>query len=203
MRVNDVHQDHITSTYIQNGDEIVVNNISNRISNVVSVKGSIGVEGDYEFINGERILSLLNRAKCIDENTFLDKVYVIRMNEDRTKKHIAIDLGAIINNAEHEDNILIKEYDIVRVLSLNDFDDEFFVSVFGEVRSSGDFDFGVSMNLQDVLLKAGGMTQKAQGSKIEVSRVMDYDISSNKLEPRRVVVKNIQVGDDLFFCFLT
>ena len=197
MRVNDVHQDHITSTYIQNGDEIVVNNISNRISNVVSVKGSIGVEGDYEFINGERILSLLNRAKCIDENTFLDKVYVIRMNEDRTKKHIAIDLGAIINNAEHEDNILIKEYDIIRVLSLNDFDDDFFVSVFGAVRSSGDFDFGVSMNLQDVLLKAGGMTQKAQGSKIQVSRVMDYDISSNKLEPRRVVVKNIQVGDDL------
>jgi protein involved in polysaccharide export with SLBB domain len=197
IRVNDVHKDHANSTTVQNGDEVIVNTISNKLSNLVSVKGSIGVEGDYEFIKGESLLSLLNRAKCIDEKTFLDKVYIIRLNEDRTKTHIAVNLNAIINDEKHEDNILMKEYDIVRVLSVNDFDDEFFISVFGAVRGPGEFEFGVGMNLQDLLLQSGGLTQQAEGSKIEVSRIMDYDISSNKLKPRRAVVKNIKIGEDL------
>jgi len=127
----------------------------------------------------------------------LPKVYIIRLNEDRTKTHIAINLGAIINDSNHEDNIWMQEYDIVRVLSVDDFDDEFSVSVFGAVRGSGEFDFGVGMTLQDILLQAGGLTQQAEGSKIEVSRVMDYDISSNKLKARRAIVKNIKIGEDL------
>ena len=53
------------------------------------------------------------------------------------------------------------------------------------------------MSLQDVLLQAGGLTQQAEGSRVEVSRIMDYDISSNKLKPRRTVVKTIKIGEDL------
>ena len=64
------------------------------------------------------------------------------MNEDRTKTHIALNLDAIINDKNHEDNILIHEHDIIRVLSIDDFDDEFFVSVFGAVRNTGEFRFG-------------------------------------------------------------
>ena len=196
IRVNDVHKDHANSTAVQNGDEIIVNTISNRLSNVVSVKGSIGVAGDYEFKQGEHLLDLLNRAKCIDEKTF-EKAYVIRLNEDRTKSHIAVNLEAIREDSNHEDNILLQEYDIVRILSVDDFDDAFLVSVLGAVRLAGDFDFGIGMTLQDVLLQAGGLTQQAEGSRVEVSRVMDYDISANKLKPRRTVVKTIKIGEDL------
>ena len=197
LKVNDVYKDHLASTFLENGDEIIVNTITNKLSNLVSVKGDVGVSGDYEFILGERLLDLLGRAKCIDKKTFLDRVYVIRMNEDRTRTHIAINLSSIIDNESHEDNILMQEYDIVRVLSVDNFDDHFSVSVFGSVRNSGDFDFGVGMTLQDVLLQAGGLTQQAEGSRVEVSRVMDYDISSKKLIPKRAVVRNIKIGDGL------
>ena len=197
VRVNDVYKDHVESTIVQNGDDIVVNMISGRLSNVISVEGSIGVAGNYEFIEGENVLGLLKRAKCISDNTFLDRAYVIRLNEDRTRKHIAIDLGAIINNEEHKDNILMNEYDIVHVLSVDDFDDDFSVSVFGAVRDAGEFLFGSGMTLQDILLKSGGLTQQAEGSRIEVSRIMDYDTYSNRLKPRRAVIKNIEIGEDL------
>jgi protein involved in polysaccharide export with SLBB domain len=197
IKVNDVHKDHAKSTTVKNGDEIIVNSISNRLSNVISIKGSIGVAGDYEFIQGEHLLDLLNRAKCIDEKTWMEKVYVVRLNEDRTKSHISINLESVINDSNHKDNILLKEYDIVRVLSVDDFDDEFFVSVQGAVRGAGEFDFGVGMTLQDILLQAGGLTQQAEGSRVEISRIMDYDISSNKLKPRRAVIKTIKVGEEL------
>ena len=91
----------------------------------------------------------------------------------------------------------MQEYDIISVLSVDDFDDEFSVSVLGAVRKTGSFDFGDGMTLQDVLLQAGGFMRQAEGSRVEVSRVMDYDISSNKLKPRIAIVKTIKIGDDL------
>ena len=197
IKVNDVHKDHSNITVIQNGDIIIVNTISNRLSNVVSLEGSIGVSGDYEFEKGQHLLDLLNKAKCIDDKTFLHKVYVVRLNTDRTKTHIAVDLGAILENNNHEDNILLQEYDVVRVLSVDDFDDRFFVSVKGAVRSAGLFSFGDGMSLQDILLQAGGLTQQAEGSRVEISRIMDYDLSSNKLKPKKVIIRTIKIGDDL------
>jgi len=198
VKVNDVYNDHINSTIVQNGDEVVVNTISNKLSNVVSVKGSVGVSGDYEFIQGDHLLDLLQRAKCIAEKTFMDRVYVVRLNKDnRTKTHITVNLGAVLEDYNHIDNILLQEYDIVNVLSVDDFDDDFSVSVLGAVRKVGSFDFGNGMTLQDVLLQAGGLTRQAEGSRIEVSRIMDYDIASNKLKPRTAVVKTIKIGDDL------
>jgi len=196
IQVNDVYKDHVTSYVVQNGDEIVVNTISNKLSNVVSVKGTIGVAGDYEFKQGEHLLDLLNRAKCIDEKTF-DKVYIIRLNKDRTKSHISINLESVINDSNHKDNILLQEYDVIRVLSIDEFDDKFYVSVMGAVRAAGEFDFGDGMTLQDLLLQAGGLSRQAEGSRVEVSRIMDYDISSNKLKPRRAMIKTIKIRDDL------
>ena len=197
IRVNDVYKDHISSTFIKNGDEIVVNMISGKLSNLITVKGSVGVSGNYEFIRGENILSLLRRAKCISEKTFLDRVYVIRLNEDRTRTHITINLAAIIDNEKHPDNMLMNEYDIVHVLSVDDFDDDFSVSVFGAVRSGGDFLYGLGMTLQDILLKSGGLTRQAEGSRIEISRIMEYDMASDRLKPKRTVVKSVKVGENL------
>ena len=198
IKVNDVHKDDFHLTSVKNGDKIVVNSISNKLSNVVSVRSSIGVEGDYEFIFGETLLGLLHRSKCISQKTFLKKVYIIRLNDDRTKSHIAINLEEILNDKTHKDNILLKEHDIVRVLSVEDFDEEFHVIIKGAVRSPrSSYIYGDGMSLQDVLLQAGGITQKAKGSRIEVARIMDYDTKSNTIKPIRAVVKKIKIDDNL------
>ena len=129
--------------------------------------------------------------------TFLEKVYIIRLNADRTKSHIAINLESILEDETHSDNILMQEYDIVNVMSIDDFDDNFNISVEGAVRNPGDFNFGDGMSLQSALFLAGGLTQQAEGSRVEISRIMEYDINSNKLKPRRAIVKNVKVGNDL------
>ena len=197
LKVYDVTKADLYQENISDGDQIVVNKISNKISNVVTLKGDVGVSGDYEFKENEKILDLLSRAKCISNKTFLDKVYIIRLNEDRSKQHLSINLNNIISDPNHYENILLKEYDIVHVLSVDKFDDEFFISVQGAVRNPSTFSFGNGMSLQSALILSGGLTQQAQGSRVEVSRIMEYDIATNKLKPRRTVVKNIEVGNDL------
>ena len=86
---------------------------------------------------------------------------------------------------------------MVNVLSIDDFDDNFTVSVEGAVRSAGTFSYGDGMSLQSALFLAGGLTQQAEGSRVEISRVMEYDLASNKLKPRRAIVKNVKIGNDL------
>ena len=197
MRVFDVHSNDFDSESVYNGDELIVNHISNKLSNVITINGNIGVAGEYEYKNGEKLLELLNRAKCISQKTFLEKVYIIRLNSDRTKSHIAINLESILEDETHSDNILMQEYDIVNVMSIDDFDDNFNISVEGAIRNPGDFNFGDGMSLQSALFLAGGLTQQAEGSRVEISRIMEYDINSNKLKPRRAIIKNVKVGNDL------
>jgi polysaccharide export outer membrane protein len=197
IKVFDIHNSDAGDEIIKDGDELVVNKISNKISNVITIKGDIGVAGEYEFKQGENLLELLERSKCISQKTFLDKVYVIRLNQDRTKTHLSINLKSILENPDVSDNIIMQEYDIVHVLSTDDFDDEFFISVDGAVRSAGNFSFGDGMSLQSALILAGGLTQQSEGSRVEVSRIMEYDIASNKLKPRRAIVQNIKIGNNL------
>ena len=40
----------------------------------------------------------------------------------------------MLQNPESQSNIILKEYDIVKVMSKDDFHDSYFVSVFGSVR---------------------------------------------------------------------
>jgi polysaccharide export outer membrane protein len=197
IRVYDINQKDLFIEKVKDGDEIIVNQISNKLSNLVTVDGDVGVSGDYEFKENEKLLELLERSKCITNKTFLDKVYIIRENQDRTKSHLSINLKEILENPSHKDNITLQEFDIVRVLSIDDFNDDFEISVKGAVRKPGSFYFGSGMNLQAALILSGGLTQQAQGSRVEVSRIMEYDISSNKLKPRRTIVKNIKIGNDL------
>ena len=197
MRVFDVHSNDFDSELVDNGDELIVNHISNKLSNVITIDGNIGVAGEYEYKKEEKLLELLNRAKCISQKTFLEKVYIIRLNPDRTKSHIAINLENILDDETHPDNIIMQEYDIVNVMSIDDFDDDFNISVQGSVRSPGDFNYGDGMSLQSALFLAGGLTQQAEGSRVEISRIMEYDINSNKLKPRRAIVKNVKVGNEL------
>ena len=49
IRVNDIHDKDMQSFLLKNGDEIIVNQISNQISNVITIEGGIGVSGMYEF----------------------------------------------------------------------------------------------------------------------------------------------------------
>ncbi|MDA9634923.1 polysaccharide biosynthesis/export family protein, partial [bacterium] len=53
MRVFDVHSNDFDSESVFNGDELIVNHISNKLSNVITINGNIGVAGEYEYKIGE------------------------------------------------------------------------------------------------------------------------------------------------------
>ena len=195
LLVHDVHQKDLSNTKLKSADEIIVNKIQRKTSNYVSLSGSVGVEGDYEFIEGEKILDLLQRTNCINEHLFTERSYVLRKLQDGSRESISVNLEFVLQNPESKSNIELKEYDIVKVMSKDDFSDTYFVSVFGEVRNPGRLIFGKGMKLSESIELSGGFNISASGGRIEVSRV--FEIDSNNFTPKRSVVLVSSINSDL------
>ena len=195
LLLHDVHNKDLSTTKLKSADEIIVNKIQRKISNFVSLEGGVGVEGDYEFVKGEKILDLLKRANCLNEYLYSERAYVLRKLNDGTIKSITIDLGMALSNFESQSNIELKEYDIVKVMSIDDFNDNYFISVFGSVRKPQELIFGKGMKLSEAIELSGGFKLEAGGSRVEVSRVLDLD--SKNLTPKRSLVLVAEIKPDL------
>ena len=76
LLLHDVHNKDLSTTKLKSADEIIVNKIQRKISNFVSLEGGVGVEGDYEFVKGEKILDLLKRANCLNEYLYSERAFM-------------------------------------------------------------------------------------------------------------------------------
>ena len=195
LLIHDVHNSDLNTTYLESADELIVNKLQRKTSNFISLKGSVGVEGDYEFIKGETLFELLKRANCINQHLYTTYSYILRLEEDRTRKNIRIDLNSVLEDSTSDDNIILKEFDIITVMSRQDFDDSYSVEVFGSVRNAGTFTYGKGLSLLDAIYLSGGIKQEASGSRIEISRVLE--INNSKISTTRSVVLVAEINDDL------
>lgn len=195
LLVHDVHKKDLLTTNLNAADEIIVNKIQRKTSNFISVQGTVGVQGDYEFVQGEKISDLLKRANCLNEYLYKEHAYILRLNSDRSRTTITVNLSSALDNSNSKDNITLKEYDIVNVISTDDFQDDYIVSVFGSVRKSGDLIYGSGLKLEDVIELAGGIKQEASGSRIEISRVLE--VNSGSIIPKSSVVLVAEINTDL------
>ena len=195
LLVHDVHQKDLSTTTLKSADEIVVNKIQRKTSNFITLEGSVGVEGDYEYIDGEKLNEFLERSNSINQYLFTERLYILRKKEDGSRKSISVDLQSILDNTSSTSNITLKEYDIIKVMSKDDFQDSYVISVFGSVRNPKDLIYGFGMKLKDVIEQTGGLSQESSGSRIEVSRVMEKE--SNTLTLKRSVVLVAEINNDL------
>ncbi|MBJ10659.1 MAG: hypothetical protein CMP66_04275 [Flavobacteriales bacterium] len=181
---------------LKSGDEIVVNSILGIPSNVVKVNSSTGVSGDYEFVKGETVYDVMLKSNSLTEETFVEKAYLVRTKSDFTKEYIVLEIANIISDFTSASNITLQEYDELYIFSQRDFIDEFKIDVNGGVRSAGTFHYGEGLTLGDALVLAGGMVQESGGGKVEISRVVDYDVANNQLSPKRAIVQGYPITNE-------
>src|SRR5205085_553404 len=92
-----------------------------------------------------------------------------------------------------QNNILLRREDSVVVASIFDLRDKYYVSVLGEVRSPGYYDYRDSLTLKDIILQAGGFTDAAFPQRIEVARLIRRDsLTAQDVRASMIIeVKNI------------
>ncbi len=110
------------------------------------------------------------------------------------KQYIKIDLQKVFDNPELGDNIKLKPFDRLEVLTENGFNQKTFVIINGAVNNPDTFQYGTGMTLNDLLVLAGGFRIEAATNNIEISRII---IKNNK--PTEVTVAKINIDRNKSF----
>jgi len=192
LSVKDVAASAFANYVMQGGDSVIVSKVLDRYTNRISLTGAVFREGIYELTNGMTLSDLINRADGLREDAFMQRGQIFRLKNDLTKEIISFNPSDTIE----EKSILLKREDSVVIASIFDLKDQYYVSILGEIRNPGYYDYRDSLTLKDVILEAGGFTDAAFPERIEVARLIKRD-TLTKQDVRASMIIEVRGMDDL------
>jgi protein involved in polysaccharide export with SLBB domain len=189
-RITDVEAADYANYQPNNGDKFIVESILDRFENRVQIIGAVFRPGQYELDKGLTLKGLITKADGLTEDAFLYRGYISRLNTDNTPALLSFDVAKIMSGEMAD--ISLKREDKVTISSLFDMRDEYKVSIQGEVRSPGDFDYAKEMHLEDLVQMAGGFKEGATPTRIEISRrIKNSDANSTSARTAEIFVVNV------------
>lgn len=189
-RISDVAAADFATFKPTNGDKFVVEAILGRFENRVEILGAVFRPGVYALDKGLTLAGLIKKADGITEDAFLNRGYINRLNPDKTQFFVSFDVAKILSGEEKD--ILLTREDKVTINSIFDLREEYTVTIQGEVRAPGTFDYAEDIKLEDVIQMAGGLKEGASPNRIEVSRrIKNVDPNSTSSKTAEVFVVNI------------
>ncbi|MES2268530.1 MAG: SLBB domain-containing protein [Bacteroidota bacterium] len=173
-RLSDIPEQDYKNYMPLRGDRFFVDRIIDRYTNRVTISGAVFRPGTYALDKGMKLSMLISKASGLKEDAFPNRGIITRLKPDNTKEVISFDPSAI-KSGKDADVPLLRE-DSVVIPSIFDLRDPYKVSITGEVRQPGEYNFGEKMTVEDLIIKAGGFSQGASGMRIEVARrIADSD----------------------------
>ena len=136
---------------------------------MVEVKGAVFRPGMYQL--GDKVTtvrSLIETASGLTEEAMTSRAVMRRMKANRTQEVVSIDLEGILNGTEAD--IPLRNEDVVFIPTLAEHQNLRTLTITGEVIFPGVYEYADNMTLEDFILQAGGLTDRASTAKIDVSR---------------------------------
>ena len=167
--VHTVEEFDMSGFKVTDGDVIQVDSMLNRYENMVEVEGAVFRPGRYELgkqINTVR--ALVEAAGGLTEDAFTGRAVLYRMKQDRTLETQSLDLGGIMSGALAD--IPLRNEDHLIIATLSERSSERTVTITGEVFRPGTFPYSERETIEDLVLRAGGLTDAASLAKVDVSR---------------------------------
>lgn len=193
-KVKDIPSSAYQTYQPESGDLFVVSKILNRFQNRVKINGAVFRPDAYELTNGLTVGDLIRKADGLKEDAYTGRAQILRLQDDLSRSILSFDVRkALSNDAAH--NLILKREDEVLVSSVLDLRDSFKVTIQGEVRMPGEYDFVDNLTLRDIILQAGGFTDAAFKS-IEIARLIKRD-SIAITDNRASSIINTEVDGDL------
>lgn len=159
----------INSFHLADGDSIGVDSIINRYENMVEIKGAIFRPGMYNIgkdINSVR--TLIEHAEGLTEEAFTNRAIIHRMKSDRTLEVIAVDVKGIMDGSVAD--VPLKKNDVLFIPTKSEMQTKRTITIHGEVNYPGMYVYADHETLEDFILQAGGLKDKASIIKVDVAR---------------------------------
>ncbi|MGI6232507.1 MAG: SLBB domain-containing protein [Prevotella sp.] len=167
--VFNVEEFDMSSFRIADGDSVGVDSIIARYANTVEVKGAVFRPGLYQLgDNINSVRTLIQHAEGLTEEAFTTRAVMHRMKKDRTLRVISLDLDGIMKGTVAD--VPLQENDVLFVPTRQDATIERTITIRGEVQYPGIYKYADNETVEDFILQAGGLTEKASTAKVSVSR---------------------------------
>ena len=197
----DIPATQFSAFALQNGDSLYVDSLVNKYLNRITIKGAVFKPGVYAWQKGQQLADVIEKAAGLKEEAFLGRATILRTYESQEKENISVDLKAVLKGALKFE--LLNE-DQITIYSSYELKDRFTVSISGEIRNPGSYPFADSITLQQLILLAGGFTDRAIPTSIEVARqkkqvdITQLGASSSELIQVSLSTDLTKVGADFY-----
>jgi protein involved in polysaccharide export with SLBB domain len=167
-KVDDVSFSNFGSFPVEDGDVFEITPLLDRFANRVQISGAVFRPGTYALSKDLTLRQLIEKADGLREDAFLHRGTVIREKDNKETEMLSFNVNDVILG---KSDISLKKEDIVSIASAIDMQEARKVSVFGEVKTSGEYDYHENMSLQDLIFSAGGLKDDAEVRNIEIYRL--------------------------------
>lgn len=154
---------------LNDGDSIYVDSVVERYSNMVEIRGAVYHPGMYQMGGGiSGVRDLITAAEGVRDDAFLNRAVMHRQREDMTLEVIPVDVKGLLEG--NVPDIPLKKNDVLYIHSRKEDVTNKTVSISGEVMYPGTYQYADNTTLEDIVLQAGGLTDAASLSKVDVFR---------------------------------
>lgn len=157
----------ISKLKMQNGDRLKVHQITDEYQNRLSIGGAVYQPGVYEFREGMTALDLLNKANGVKKDASLNRGLIFRTENRVDYKTLSFSVKDLL---EKKDDIPLKDNDSLYIFYKDSLQFKRFVKVEGAVNKPRELAYMEDMKVEDAISLAGGLSNGADPSVIEVFR---------------------------------
>jgi len=193
FKVKDIKASEYGSYKPLAGDVFRVSKILNRFENRIKIEGAVFRPDIYSFYEGMRISDLIAQAEGLKEDAYADRATIVRLKPDLTTEVTNVNLSKVLAG-DSAANIPLQREDVVTVYSILDFRDEFKITIDGEIKKPGVYDYQENLTLNDLLVQAGGLSGSAS-KRVEVARMIKSE-EIDDANPNRVQLFNLEITPD-------
>ncbi|GGA63374.1 capsule polysaccharide transporter [Flavobacterium palustre] len=193
FKVKDISEKEFASYTPQSGDVFRVTKILNRFENRIKIEGAVFRPDYYSYNEGMRISDLIQRAEGLKEDAYTKRARIIRLKSDLTTEIVNVDLAAALSGDANAD-IALKREDEVTIYSVLDFKEEYKVTIDGEVKNPGEYEYVDNLSLNDLIVQVGGLTGSAS-KKVEIARMIKSD-EIDDANPKRIELLEFEITAD-------
>ena len=169
LSVYNVGEFNYSTFHVADGDSIGVDSILNRYENKIEIKGAVFRPGFYNIGKDiHSVRTLIEHAEGLTEDAFTNRAIIHRMKEDRTLEVIAVDVKGILKGTVAD--IPLKKNDVLFIPTKSESQTQKTLTIHGEVHYPGVYVYADNETLEDLVLQAGGLKDKASTVKVDVSR---------------------------------
>ncbi|MBP5394133.1 MAG: SLBB domain-containing protein [Bacteroidaceae bacterium] len=196
LTVHTVEEWDFASFVVQDGDSVNVKEIIDRYKNMVEVSGAVFYPGHYSISNEcNSVRTLIEKAGGVMENAYTNLVVLFRMNENRTRKAMSIDLAGIMS--DNAPDVILENEDSLVISSEEEINRTRVYHIYGPIAKPGSYAYVENMTLEDAIVAAGGLREEALLSNIEIARRLQYTDERDSTFNRKAKIYTFNIQDGL------